>query len=114
MSQSTQQGWRQRFASTALILAFFLVWEAACWIFQISDIVLPKPSQVFTTLVVRGPALWPHTVQTVYTTLFGFALGVMIGAALGVLVGSSKTAYDTAYPLLVGFASIPKVAVVPI
>jgi NitT/TauT family transport system permease protein len=30
------------------------------------------------------------------------------------LIGSSRLAYDTAYPLLVGFSSIPKVAVVPI
>ena len=30
------------------------------------------------------------------------------------LVGSSKLAYDVAYPLLVGFSQIPKVAVVPI
>jgi NAD(P)-dependent dehydrogenase (short-subunit alcohol dehydrogenase family) len=35
-------------------------------------------------------------------------------ARFGVLIGSSKLAYDTAYPLLVGFSSIPKVAVVPI
>ena len=38
----------------------------------------------------------------------------MIGIALGVLIGSSRLAYDVAYPLLIGFASIPKVAVVPI
>ncbi len=30
------------------------------------------------------------------------------------LIGSSRLAYDVAYPLLVGFSSIPKVAVVPI
>lgn len=35
-------------------------------------------------------------------------------ARFGGLIGSSKLAYDTAYPLLVGFSSIPKVAVVPI
>lgn len=106
--------WRQRLASLSLIVAFFLLWEAFCWLGGISDIVLPKPSQIFATLVARAPALWPHTVQTLYTTLFGFSLGVLVGVALGVLVGSSKTAYDTAYPLLVGFSSIPKVAVVPI
>ena len=33
---------------------------------------------------------------------------------LGAIIGVSKTAYDTAYPLLVGFSSIPKVALVPI
>jgi NitT/TauT family transport system permease protein len=105
---------RQKFASASLILGFFLFWEAACWVFQISDIVLPKPSQIVATLFTRAPALWPHAVQTLYTTLFGFALGVLLGLAIGVLIGSSKTAYDTAYPLLVGFSSIPKVAVVPI
>jgi NitT/TauT family transport system permease protein len=31
-----------------------------------------------------------------------------------VLIGSSRLAYDVAYPLLVGFSSTPKVAVVPI
>lgn len=30
------------------------------------------------------------------------------------LIGSSRLAYDTGYPLLIGFSSIPKVAVVPI
>jgi NitT/TauT family transport system permease protein len=33
---------------------------------------------------------------------------------IGVVVGSSKLAYDVAYPLLIGFSSIPKIAVVPI
>jgi NitT/TauT family transport system permease protein len=60
------------------------------------------------------PAIWPHALQTLYTTLVGFALGIVAGVLLGAFVGSSKLAYDVAYPLLVGFSSIPKVAVVPI
>jgi len=58
--------------------------------------------------------LWPHMIQTLVTTLIGFALGVAIGVVIGAVVGVSRTAYDTAYPLLIGFSSIPKVAVVPI
>ncbi len=60
------------------------------------------------------PAIWPHAVQTLYTTLVGFGLGIVFGVLLGALVGSSRLAYDVAYPLLIGFSSIPKVAVVPI
>ena len=105
---------KRHFASTAFIIGFFLLWEALCWMFGISDIVVPKPSQIVVTLVERMPALWPHTLQTLYTTLVGFALGIVIGILLGMLIGSSRLAYDVAYPLLVGFASIPKVAVVPI
>lgn len=105
---------RRRLWSVLLIIGFFVMWEAFCWIFHISDIVLPKPSQIIVTLVQRMPALWPHAVQTLYTTLVGFALGILAGVLLGVMIGSSRLAYDVAYPLLIGFASIPKVAVVPI
>jgi NitT/TauT family transport system permease protein len=105
---------RRRIDSALFIFGFFVLWEALCWAFNVSDIVLPKPSQIIVTLVERMPALWPHTLQTLYTTLVGFAFGIVIGVFLGVLIGSSRLAYDVAYPLLIGFSTIPKVAVVPI
>jgi NitT/TauT family transport system permease protein len=105
---------RRRIASAALIIGFFLVWELACVMFGIKDIVLPRPSEILVTLWSRLPAIMPHAAQTLYTTLVGFALGIISGVMLGALVGSSRLAYDVAYPLLIGFSSIPKVAVVPI
>ena len=105
---------QRKLASAALIVGVFVFWELFCLLFGISDLVLPRPSQVFATLWEKGPAIWPHAQQTLMTTLVGFACGVVIGLSLGVLIGSSKLAYDTAYPLLVGISSIPKVAVVPI
>ena len=105
---------RRRILSVACILGFFVLWEVLCLGFRVSDIVLPRPSQVIYTLWTRFPAIWPHALQTLYTTLVGFSFGILIGIALGALIGSSRLAYDVAYPLLVGFSSIPKVAVVPI
>jgi NitT/TauT family transport system permease protein len=105
---------KHRLASAALIIGFFVAWEVICRVFDISSIVLPKPSEILTTLVARMPAIWPHAAQTLYETLVGFGLGVAIGVIIGVVVGSSKLAYDVAYPLLIGFSSIPKIAVVPI
>ena len=105
---------RAKAPSTALIIGVFALWEFACIAFGISDIVLPRPSQIIATLWDRWPALWPHTYQTLYTTLLGFGWGVLIGVTLGVVIGSSRLAFETAYPLLVGISSIPKVAVVPI
>lgn len=105
---------RQRLLSVLSVLALFLFWEFGCLAFGISDLILPRPSQVAKVLVARVPALLPHTTQTLFTTLVGFALGVAAGILIGVVIGSSRLAYDVAYPLLVGFSSIPKVAVVPI
>lgn len=105
---------RESLNSVALIVGIFVVWELACLLFHVSPIVLPRPSQIIATLVLQMPALWPNILQTLFTTMIGFLGGMTIGVLLGVLVGVSRTAYNTAYPLLVGFSSIPKVAVVPI
>jgi len=105
---------RRKLSSAALILSFFVIWELACLIGNVSDLILPRPTQIIATLIEFAPGIWPHAQQTLFVTLFGFSIGVMIGLALGVLIGSSRLAYDTAYPLLIGISSIPKVAVVPI
>lgn len=96
------------------ILAMILAWEVACIAFGVSDLVLPRPSQIAKVLWEKYPAIWPHAYQTLYTTLIGFAIGVAVGVILGVAVGSSRLVYETVYPLLIGFYSIPKVAIVPI
>lgn len=105
---------RIRMWSVSLIVGFFLMWEVLCILLNVSDLVLPRPSEIIVTLWTKFPILWPHILQTLYSTLIGFSLGVCIGVGIGVLVGTSKVAYAVAYPLLVGFSSIPKVAVVPI
>jgi len=105
---------RQNLLSFLTLIGFFSIWELACIAFNVSSLILPKPSAIMTVLINKMPLLWPHTAQTLYTTLVGFGIGVVVGILLGMLIGSSKLAYNVAYPLLVGFSSIPKVAVVPI
>jgi NitT/TauT family transport system permease protein len=101
-------------ASALLIGAFFAAWEVLCLLLGVSDLILPRPSEIIATLWARFPVLWPHILQTLYATMVGFSLGVVIGVGIGVMIGVSRIAYGVAYPLLVGFSSIPKVAVVPI
>jgi len=105
---------RQRLLSAGALIGFFVLWELICLAFGVSDLILPRPSQIAHVLIEKMPLLWPHTVQTLYTTFAGFVLGVAAGIVIGVTIGSSKLAYDVTYPLLVGFSSIPKVAVVPL
>jgi NitT/TauT family transport system permease protein len=105
---------RRQLLSGLLIVGFFLAWQIICVGFHVSEIVLPTPVAIVTTLLRDFTAIWPHAFQTLYTTMLGFALAIVFGVALGVVVGSSRVAYDVANPLLVGFASVPKVAVVPI
>lgn len=99
---------------TVFTIALFVVWEAACQIFSIPLTVLPAPSVVFEALWQFRDPIISNSWVTLWTTLAGFALATVGGLLLGIAVGWHKAIYAGVYPLLVGFNSIPKVAVVPV
>jgi NitT/TauT family transport system permease protein len=91
-----------------------LVWEAAVPAFRIQQIVLPPPSSVTLTMAQMAGPIAFHARHTLVTTLIGFGAAVGLGLLLGFAIGASATVHDALYPLLVGFNSIPKAAVVPL
>ncbi len=95
-------------------IVFFLLWEGIVRLFHIPDYILPTPSASLEAAWQFRSAIWMHATQTLYTTVFGFAIAVVFGVVLGALVGSSRAIYFAANPLLVGFNSVPKVALVPV
>jgi NitT/TauT family transport system permease protein len=97
-----------------VIVAMFALWEAFVRAFQIQSFVLPAPSEIFAAgWQWHGPIL-ESAWQTFVTTFVGFVFAVLFGLAGGVAVGSSRWIYEGFYPALIGFNTIPKVAVVPI
>ena len=95
-------------------IALFALWEAASRGLNLPVYILPAPSVVAQSIIDYWPAIWKNSLQTLYTTLVGFALAVAGGLALGLLVGWSRFIYKGLYPLMIGFNAVPKVAVVPI
>ncbi len=96
------------------VAAMMVLWEAGCVAFRVPDFILPRPSEIVVVLLQSFGPIWFHAQQTLITTILGFALSIVFGVLLGVAVGSSRLAYRGFYPLLIGFNSIPKVAVVPV
>jgi NitT/TauT family transport system permease protein len=99
------------------LLAFALlvaVWEAAVVAFGVQQIVLPRPSAIAETMVGTAGPIAFHARHTLVTTLVGFGAAVGLGVLLGFAIGASAVAHDALYPLLVGFNSVPKAAMVPL
>ena len=96
------------------VIALLVVWEAACVAFNIPVFVLPRPSLVAASLYKWLGPIMENAWATLLRTLAGFALAVVLGALLGLAIGSSRVVYRGLYPVLIGFNSIPKVAVVPV
>jgi NitT/TauT family transport system permease protein len=97
-----------------MTIALFVVWELACRLFSVPTFILPAPSEIFKAAVQFREPLMLHGLQTLFTTIAGFAIAIVVGVLLGVAVGGSSAVYETLYPLLVGFNAIPKVALVPV
>jgi NitT/TauT family transport system permease protein len=95
-------------------IGFFVFWELFCRAFGISSFILPAPSAILAAIWEYRTQLAFHGLHTLWMTLAGFGLAVGFGLLLGMALGASRLVNAGTYPLLVGFNSIPKVAVVPI
>lgn len=99
-------------AITAIVLV--IVWELAVRLFNIAEFVLPSPSSILSQVAEWGWVVLQNAWRTLFTTMIGFVLALAAGILLGFLIGYSRMAYLTLYPLLIGFNTIPKVALVPL
>jgi len=93
---------------------FLIVWELACIVFDLPEILLPRPTKVFVVFVQRIDILLAFCWDTLWTTVLGFAIAIVGGLVLGVLIGASPLVYSGLYPLLIAFNAVPKAAIVPI
>jgi NitT/TauT family transport system permease protein len=93
---------------------FLIVWELACIVFDLPEIILPRPTKVFVVFVQRIDILLAFCWDTLWTTVLGFGIAIVGGLVLGVLIGASPMVYAGLYPLLIAFNAVPKVAIVPI
>jgi NitT/TauT family transport system permease protein len=97
-----------------VVAGIFLIWQLAVIAFRIEPFVLPSPTSIFVAGWQWHTIILANAWQTLVTTTIGFFFAIVIGLLLGVAIGSSSLIYDGFYPALVGFNTIPKVAVVPI
>jgi NitT/TauT family transport system permease protein len=97
-----------------VLVGFLAIWEVGCLAFHVRTTVLPRPSVVIQALYNYFPIIATEALQTLISTLTGFALAVAFGLLLGMLIGSSELMYAALYRLLVAFNAIPKVALIPI
>ncbi len=104
----------RKFAPILVFIVFFIFWELFVRIFHIQEFILPPPSKVFESLYQFREPILQNSLQTLMTTIVGFFIGIIIGLIGGVLLGSSVIIYESFYPALIAFNSIPKVAFIPI
>jgi NitT/TauT family transport system permease protein len=96
-------------------------WQIAVSSFAIPGYVLPRPAAVWAALVdglIDDPrnraSFWFHLYDTLKATVLGFLIGSAIGVVLAALMAEFRLAERALLPYVVGFQSLPKVAIAPL
>jgi len=95
-------------------VGIFLLWELAVRLFNIPSFIIPSLSAALAKIPAHPGALAGHVLTTLYETLLGFLLGTLTGILLGTLLSQFRLLEKTLLPFIVGFQSMPKVAVAPL
>lgn len=103
-------------AVLATAIIFIGGWELIVRLRDVPPIVLPPPTLILQKLylgIVEGTFL-TNLYYTLLETLGGFLIAAVLGIVLGSLVAEISWIRRAIYPYIVGFQTIPKVALAPL
>lgn len=111
-----------RLASPAILIVLLAVWEFSVRYWDMPIYILPAPSKIFNALVTGlsfqdfwgEQRFYIHIMVTLSEAALGFIVGVVAGVAFGGLVSQAPILESIITPYVMGFQSLPKVAVAPL
>jgi len=98
-----------------LAAAILVVWEYASRYFSL-EFYISQPSLIGTRLVlwIADGSLFHHSIVTLIEAISGFAAGSIAGVAAGLLLGRAERLALLLDPFVMGFYSLPKIALAPL
>ena len=105
--------------STLSVLVLIVVWIAISTSGWLPPGYLPTPADMgaeLKTLFIsgyKGISLWDHIGLSLFRTLTGFILGVVVGIQLGLITGYSRVGGAMVSPIMAFIRPIPPIAFIP-
>ena len=98
----------------ATLIGVLMLWEIASRAFKIPNFIMPAPSAILAEGWEWRYRFIGHTWVTLYETVGGFVLSVVVGVPLAVMIVYSPALKRAFYPLIVLTQAVPKIAIAPV
>ncbi len=95
-------------------LGFLILWQLLVPYVGIPTYLLPTPWDIVEEFGKRGGLVLAQALPTLYETILGFLIGVVVGISSGLGIVYSRFVWVTIYPALVVIGSIPRIAIAPL
>lgn len=107
---------RKRGTGIAVFVVLLILVEWGTRAGWITNLTLPRPSDVAATLVelARSGLLWTHLAPSLTRLIVGSALGVTAGIGVGVMIGLFSYVRAGLVPVVAAIFPIPKIALLPL
>ncbi len=103
-------------ARVFMLLCFLLVWELSARFAWINPFITSSPSRIAKTIaeLYKNGSLFNHVGTTLWETLLGFALAVLLGYSVALLLWWSEVFRRVSEPYFVVLNALPKIALGPL
>ncbi len=99
---------------SATLAVLIVLWEIVIHAASVPAFIVPAPSSILRTALQWRGRIPEHFVTTLYETLVGFGLSIVVAVPIAVALVSSRFLSNTIYPILLVLQSVPKVAIAPL
>ncbi len=103
-------------ARLAILFCFLLLWELSARFEWINPFITSSPSRIGKTIadLYKNGSLFHHVGTTLWETLAGFAIAVIVGYTVALLLWWSEAARKISEPYFVVLNALPKIALGPL
>jgi NitT/TauT family transport system permease protein len=113
---SEQRSSAARFAVPVIFgLTLLVLWQMAVRLFEVNQVILPAPSDIWIAIIQNGPVLWADFIQTVVKgALSGYVIGAALAVGTAIAVDRSQFLQRGLLPVGNFIAALPIVGTAPI
>ena len=103
-------------ARLAILFLFLSLWELSAQNAWINPFITSSPSRIYKTIIelYQSGSLFHHVGTTLWETLAGFAIAVVLGYSIALILWWSDTARRISEPYFVVLNALPKIALGPL
>lgn len=105
---------RSNLVALALAGGILCLWEGGCRFFGVPGFILPPPSAIVVTAVMKAPLIAPHAAVTFLEIILGIALALVVAVPLAMAMFAMPAMERALAPFLVASQAVPVFALAPL